>query len=48
MHIGKEVREHRKSIGLEAQRESPKKMGVIIQNNEIIFKSGYTDNGRGP
>jgi len=33
MHIGEKIREHRKSIGLEAQWKGPKKMGAVIEDN---------------
>jgi len=48
VHIGEEIGEDSKSLGLESKRKSPKKMRAIIENNEIVFKAGYTDNRGGP
>jgi hypothetical protein len=34
---GKEVREGVKHVGLQPKGESPKKMGVVIQNDQVVF-----------
>jgi hypothetical protein len=43
-----EVCESGESVRLQSQGKSPKKMGIIVQNHQIIFVSRETDNRRGP
>lgn len=47
-HIGKEICQSGKSLGLEPQRESPEKVRVIIKNSKIIFIPRHTVDRRGP
>jgi hypothetical protein len=44
----KKVRKSEKCLGFEAERKSPNVVGAIIKNNEIIFVSRHTNNGRCP
>ena len=42
--IVKEIRENGESFRLEAKGKGPKKMGTIVQNDEVIFVTGNTSN----
>ena len=42
--IVKESRENRESFRLEAKGKGPKKMGIVVQNDEVIFVTGNTNN----
>jgi hypothetical protein len=35
-------------VGLQSKRKSPKKMGIIIQNNQIVLITRKTEYRRGP
>jgi hypothetical protein len=45
---GEEVCESGESVRLQAQGKSPKKMGVTVQNHQIIFVSRKTNYRGGP
>ena len=47
-HPGKEVEEGRESLRLGAQRESPRVMRKIINNDQVIFISRHAENRRCP
>ena len=47
-HPGKEVEEGRESLRLGAQRESPRVMRKIINNDQVIFISRHTEYRRCP
>ena len=42
--IVKEIRENGESFRLEAKGKGPKKMGTVVQNDEVIFVTGNTSN----
>jgi hypothetical protein len=45
---GEEVCEGGERVGLQSKRKSPKKMGKIIQNHQIVFITRKTEYRRGP
>ena len=45
---GEEVSEGGKRVGLQPKGESPKEMGVVIQNNQVVFVAGETKDRRCP
>jgi hypothetical protein len=45
---GKEVCESGESVRLQSQGKSPNKMGIIVQNHQIVFVSRKTDYRGGP
>ena len=47
-HLGKEVEEGGKGLRLGAQRESPRVMGKIINNDQIIFIARHAEYRRCP
>jgi hypothetical protein len=47
-HIGKKVRNRGESVRFKAKQKCPSIVRIIINNNEIIFVTRHTDNGRCP
>jgi hypothetical protein len=45
---GKEVSEGGKRVGLQPKGESPKEMGVVIQNDQVVLVAGEAKNRRCP
>jgi hypothetical protein len=45
---GEEVCEGGERVGLQSKRKSPKKMGKVIQNHQILFITRKTEYMRGP
>jgi hypothetical protein len=45
---GEEVSKGGERIGLQPKGESPKEMGVVIQNNQVVFVAGETKDRRCP
>jgi hypothetical protein len=45
---GEEVSECGKRVGLQSKGESPKKMGVVVQNDQIVFVAGEAKDRRRP
>jgi hypothetical protein len=45
---GEEVCEGGERVGLQSKRKSPKKMGKVIQNHQIVFITRKTEYRRGP
>ena len=43
-HVGKKVRNSGKGVGFKAKRKCPSIMRKIINNYEIIFVTGHTNN----
>jgi hypothetical protein len=47
-YISKKVRDGSEGVEFKTQRECPSIMRIIINNNEIIFVTGHTNNWRCP
>jgi hypothetical protein len=47
-NIAKKMRQSRKGVRFQFQRERPQKMRAIIKNDQIIFKARDTNDGRRP
>jgi hypothetical protein len=45
---GEEVSEGGKRVGLQPKGESPKKMGVVVQNDQVVFVAGEAKDRRRP
>jgi hypothetical protein len=43
---GEEVSEGGKRVGLQPKGESPKKMGVVVQNDQVVFVAGEAKDRR--
>ena len=46
--IGDEVEDSNGGVGFAAKRKGPHKMRVIIDNDEVVFETRITKNGRSP
>jgi hypothetical protein len=44
----KEVGEGGERVGLQPKRESPKKMGVVVQNDQVVFATREAEDRRSP
>jgi hypothetical protein len=47
-YLGEEVSEGGKHVGFQPKGESPKKMGVVIQNEQVVFVAGEAKDRRRP
>jgi hypothetical protein len=47
-HISEKIRDGGESIGFNTKRKGPSIMRIIVNNNEIIFVTGHTNNWRCP
>jgi hypothetical protein len=47
-YLGEEVSEGGKRVGLQPKGESPKKMGVVVQNDQVVFVAGEAKDRRRP
>jgi hypothetical protein len=47
-YLGEEVSEGGKRVGLQPKGESPKEMGVVIQNDQVVFVAGEAKDRRRP
>ena len=45
---GEEVSEGGKRVGLQPKGESPKEMGVVVQNDQVVFVAGEAKDRRRP